>query len=343
MKQTDSNIFSVIVLSSLLLLTSCIPREEATPFDKPPAWAKEAIWYQISVHSLDTGEQQNVIDKLDFIQSLGVNAIHINTISKSSYSEEPPISARSSITSADALFLELVQGAKQRNIKVMLDYSLQEGSLDQIRQHIFAGARRWLAPNSNGDPSDGVDGYSVDFTSALPMDFWREYRTLVRGLNPNAYLVGKMQAHSQSQQWSDELMDSSLLLQGDVFDAVVYDRSFSVARRFFANVENGISASDLVNQLDALTSGYSSDFLYASINSSAGLNTRGIVRAFSDSDNAINHPQPTLEGEHGNGNHDKETHARAKAFLAFQFTQPGAPIISVGDVVKSDKSLVTFY
>ncbi|MEM0912286.1 MAG: DUF3459 domain-containing protein, partial [Pseudomonadota bacterium] len=46
---------------------------------------------------------------------------------------------------------------------------------------------------------------------------------------------------------------------------------------------------------------------------------------------------------HGNGNHDKETHARAKAFLAFQFTQPGAPIISVGDVVKSDKSLVTFY
>ena len=53
-----------------------------------------------------------------------------------------------------------------------------EGDLaDQgAKQHIFNVAKRWLDPNQDGDPSDGVDGFRLDVAVELPLGFWREFR-----------------------------------------------------------------------------------------------------------------------------------------------------------------------
>ncbi|MDX1702162.1 MAG: alpha-amylase family glycosyl hydrolase, partial [Melioribacteraceae bacterium] len=63
---------------------------------------------------------------------------------------------------------------------------------ESAKEHIFNISRRWLDPNNDGDPSDGVDGFRLDVAAELPLSFWKEYRKNVRDVNPNAYLIGEV-------------------------------------------------------------------------------------------------------------------------------------------------------
>ena len=60
------------------------------------------------------------------------------------------------------------------------------------KAHIFEVTKRWLDPNGDGDPSDGIDGYRLDVAVEMPVDFWKEFRKEVRTINPNAYLIGEV-------------------------------------------------------------------------------------------------------------------------------------------------------
>ncbi|MCK5483938.1 MAG: alpha-amylase, partial [Gemmatimonadetes bacterium] len=64
--------------------------------------------------------------------------------------------------------------------------------VEGVRELVFDVTRRWLDPNGDGDPSDGVDGFRLDVAEIVPLDFWREYRRVVREINPEAYLVGEV-------------------------------------------------------------------------------------------------------------------------------------------------------
>ena len=68
-----------------------------------------------------------------------------------------------------------------------------EGNLvPGVRDHVFNVTRRWLDPDGDGDPSDGVDGFRLDVAEMVPLGFWRDYRRFVRSINPEAYLVGEV-------------------------------------------------------------------------------------------------------------------------------------------------------
>jgi len=51
-----------------------------------------------------------------------------------------------------------------------------EGNLhsESLKQHIFNVSKRWLDPDDNGDPSDGVDGFRLDVAG--------KYRWLLEGI-----------------------------------------------------------------------------------------------------------------------------------------------------------------
>ncbi len=53
----------------------------------------------------------------------------------------------------------------------------------------------------------GIDGWRLDVAEEVAADFWREFRTRVRGADPEAYLVAEIWHHKP--EW----------LQGDIFDA----------------------------------------------------------------------------------------------------------------------------
>ena len=60
------------------------------------------------------------------------------------------------------------------------------------RQYIWDATARWMDPNGDGDPSDGVDGWRLDVAEEVPVGFWREWNAHVRDLNPEAYTVSEV-------------------------------------------------------------------------------------------------------------------------------------------------------
>ena len=59
------------------------------------------------------------------------------------------------------------------------------------REYIFDATARWMDPNGDGDPSDGIDGWRLDVAEEVPPGFWRDWHARVRSINPDAYTVAE--------------------------------------------------------------------------------------------------------------------------------------------------------
>jgi glycosidase len=252
------------------------------------------------------GDLQGIIDKLDYLRGLGVTALYLNPvfyanslhkydgnahhhidpyfgpnpkadleqIARENASAAPYDPKTWRWTSADSLFLKLLQAAKQRGLRVIIDgvfnhtgrgfYAFQDlqknqqqsrfrdwyvvtsyddpatpqnefrykswegfeslpefarspdgASLaDGPKQYIFDITKRWMDPNGDGNPSDGIDGWRLDVVPYMPIGFWNEWNAYVRRLNPQAYTTAEI--------WTDQT------------PATVRDGNFSAAMNYWA-------------------------------------------------------------------------------------------------------------
>jgi cyclomaltodextrinase len=55
------------------------------------------------------------------------------------------------------------------------------------KKYILDSTKRWMDPNGDGDPSDGIDGWRLDVANEVPTGFWRDWHALVRQINPQCY------------------------------------------------------------------------------------------------------------------------------------------------------------
>ena len=60
------------------------------------------------------------------------------------------------------------------------------------RQYIFQATRRWMDPNGDGDPADGIDGWRLDVSEEIPAGFWQDWHQLVREINPQAFTAAEI-------------------------------------------------------------------------------------------------------------------------------------------------------
>lgn len=98
--------------------------------------------------------------------------------------------------------------------------------------YVNAVTRRWMAPQ--GDVGRGVDGWRLDVAPCLPHAFWKGWRSLVKSLNPQAYLVAEV---------IRDVAFNKPFLQGDEFDAVMnYNFAFACDEFFFRDTRR-ISAT----------------------------------------------------------------------------------------------------
>ena len=251
----------------------------AWPYSTPSDWQIHpwtSDWYKLQLWETGTGHDfywnaglrryggdlQGIINKLDYIQDLGITAIYLNPVFESPSlhkydasmfhhidnnfgpnpdldreiwkQEDPGNPATWKWTSADSLFLQLIKECHDRNIKIIIDgvfnhvgttfWAFQDilknqekslykdwftikkwddpkteenefdyeywmgardlpefkedenGLVDVVKQHIHAIVKRWMDPNQDGDPSDGIDGWRLDVAEKVNIKFWQEFR-----------------------------------------------------------------------------------------------------------------------------------------------------------------------
>lgn len=61
-----------------------------------------------------------------------------------------------------------------------------------VSEHVFRVTSRWMDPNGDGDPSDGIDGWRLDVAPEIGHTFWAKWRAHVRNINPDAVLIGEI-------------------------------------------------------------------------------------------------------------------------------------------------------
>ncbi|MCG8474728.1 MAG: glycoside hydrolase family 13 protein, partial [Cytophagales bacterium] len=197
------------------------------------------------------------------------------------------------------------------------------------KQHIFNVSKRWMDPNGDGDPSDGVDGYRMDVADQIPMGFWRDYRKFLRGINPEFYLIGEI----WWEEWPGKLMDPRPYMQGDIFDAVMHYQWYKPARAFFAQTEEGMKPTEFVNKLQATREGIKERSYQAMMNLTASHDSPRLLSSLYNRENAYKY----MANPRDNKTYKLHSPTESKIWasecmlLLHQFTFPGSPQIWNGD------------
>ncbi|MCI0707139.1 MAG: glycoside hydrolase family 13 protein [Ignavibacteriae bacterium] len=360
------------------------------------------------------GDLQGVFDRLDYLQQLGITALYFNPLFESPSlhkydatlyhhidnnfgpdpagdraiwaKENPADPATWQWTSADKLFLRLIQEAHKRGMKVIIDgvfnhvgmtfwafedvkkngakskhkdwftikrwddpktqenefdyegwFGVRElpevredenGLVKGPREHVHAIAKRWMDPNGDGNPEDGIDGWRLDVAEMVNKNFWRDFRRWVRAINPEAYLTGEV----WWEDWNNEKMfNAAPWLQGDVFDAVMNYRWAREAFRFFSGDKSKITASELAVRLQEQWSEYPSDVNYVLQNLYDSHDTDRFASHILNADALYDKRVGFQDNRQFNvAKPGERERAIQKLMVFFQMTSVGAPMIYYG-------------
>ena len=104
------------------------------------------------------------------------------------------------------------------------------------REYIFAATSRWMDPNGDGNPADGIDGWRLDVAEEVPAGFWADWHAHVRALNPDAYTV--------AETWEP----AAQFLQKAGFSATMNYHAFAFPVKGFL-IDNAIGPSTVAEML----------------------------------------------------------------------------------------------
>lgn len=203
----------------------------------------------------------------------------------------------------------------------------EQGLVDGPKSHIFDITRRWMDPNGDGDPSDGIDGWRLDVAFCVAHSFWKEWRRLVKSINPEAYLTAEV------IETPEVLKD---YLSGDEFDAVMnYNFAFHSAAWLF---DGSISSAELGQHLTNLLNAFPPQVSAMQQNLFGSHDT---ARLASQVVNRRTHPYSDWGGyfsfsQAASGKFDTRKPRESERllqnlFVVLQMTWPGAPMIYYGD------------
>lgn len=188
------------------------------------------------------------------------------------------------------------------------------------RDHIFAITKRWLAPG--GDPKKGIDGWRLDVPGDIPHPFWIEWRRVVKGANPDAYISGEI--WGWAQPWLND---------GDQFDAVMNYRFATAAQDFFVNQKSAITPTQLASRLNEMIYNYPFQVALVQMNLFDSHDTDRFASMFVNPDLAYDAANRIQDNGPGYSPDKPDDIARAKQKLAvtLQHTFVGAPMTYYGN------------
>ncbi len=84
------------------------------------------------------------------------------------------------------------------------------------KQYVFDATARWMDPNGDGNPEDGIDGWRLDVANEVPLQFWADWNDHVFSLNPDAYTVTEIW-HDAAQFLADGGFSATMNYHGFAF------------------------------------------------------------------------------------------------------------------------------
>ncbi len=361
------------------------------------------------------GDIQGIIDKLDYLKNLGITALYLNPIFESPSlhkydasmyhhvdnnfgpnpnldrniweSENPNNPDTWKWTTADSLFLKLINDCHQRNIKIIIDgvfnhvgttfwafqdviknqeksfyknwftikswdnpetiknefdyvgwYGIKDlpefredstGLVKGPREHIFSIVKRWMDPNNDGNPNDGIDGWRLDVAEMVNINFWKDFRKLVKSINPNAYITGEI-------WWEDwqhnKMMNAAPWLQGNTFDAVMNYRFTRAVKKFISDVDSQITPSAFADSILTLQNDYPKENFSVLMNLLGSHDTERLASLTVNPDKWYDHGGTPKQDKSFNVRKPNKTERlKQKLMVGVQMTMPGAPMVYYGD------------
>jgi glycosidase len=402
------------------------PHDVASPWQIHP-WNSD--WYELQPyeqkngkdiwHNLQRrrygGDLQGILDKLDYLQDLGVNALYLTPVFEAPSSHKydgatyhhidphfgpDPAGDRKIIasetghdpatwqwTAADKLALRLIEEVHRRGMRIIFDgvfnhvginhwafqdvlknqlrspykdwfkvqawndpttgegfkytgwWSVKElpelkqdenGIVSGPRDYIWAITKRWMDPNGDGDPGDGIDGWRLDVAACVQHHFWKKWRALVKSINPEAYLTGEV--------FVDHFDDLKLFLQGDEFDAVMNYHFTYACTEFFAFERRRISANEFDRRLRELREAFPLEAAYVMQNLLDSHDTDRFASRIVNRDkksirNWLDYYEwsKARSPDYNTRQPTAEERRMQKLAILFQMTYLGAPMIYYGD------------
>lgn len=383
---------------------------ELQPYEKEN---EKDIWFNIQRRRYG-GDLQGIIDKLDYMEELGIGAIYLNPVfwapslhkydaityhhidphfgpdpksdKKLIKQEDPGDPSTWAWTSADKLFLKLIDEVHKKGMKIIIDgvfnhmginswvfkdvvknqtkskykdwfaitswddnvqgtrfdydgwFGVKElpefredenGIVEGPKNYIFQITKRWMDPNNDGNPSDGIDGWRLDVAFCVKHQFWKDWRKHVKSINPDAYLTA-------------EIVDPPEMvkpyLHGDEFDAVMNYNYLFICSEYFFDEKTRITTLEFDKRLRELRESFSGGVTYVQQNLHGSHDTQRMASHLVNRDLAkIRNWGETFNVWKGsNPDYDtrKPTYEEYKILMLtviFQMTYIGAPYVYYGD------------
>lgn len=404
------------------------------PFDNQSPWQIHpwtSDWYELQPYEqqnkLDRnanivrrrygGDLQGIIDKLAYLQDLGITALYLNPVFmapshhkydgmmyhhidpylgpdpagdlKRMETENPADPNTWVWTSADKMVLRLIEEAHRRGMRLIFDgvfnhmginsFAFQDvkkhqqksaykdwftikswdnpkaktkfeyegwfgvkelpelredenGIVSGPKEYIFASTRRWMDPNGDGSVGDGIDGWRLDVAFCISHPFWKDWRKLVKSINPDAYITAEI---------IDSIEATRPYLLGDEFDAVMNYNFAFLSSDYFIDIPNRISTTEFDAGLKKLRDSFTGGVTGVQQNLFGSHDTNRLSSAIVNKN---------LGGYGQWGDYFMKSKASSnpgylttkptvadyqiqKLFVIFQMTYPGAPMVYYGDEV----------
>lgn len=190
------------------------------------------------------------------------------------------------------------------------------------KKYIFDITKRWMDPDNDGNPSDGIDGWRLDVAREVPLGFWKDWNKLVKSINPEAYIVGEL--------WE---LSSDFVGKGDAFDALMnYNFAYAV-NNFFIAQKKKIKTSDFIDQLKEIDKTYPENTLLILQNLVDSHDTERLLSMIMNPDRQFDSNADENNPDYNPAKPGKNEREKMKLITAFQMTYRGAPMIYYGDEI----------
>ncbi len=188
--------------------------------------------------------------------------------------------------------------------------------------------KKWMDPNGDGDPEDGVDGWRLDVADKVGFPTWRKFCRYVRSINPETYIIGEV----WWEDWPEKMYNAAPWLGETMFDAVKNYRWARLVQNYFIDIKNKITASEFEQGLTLLLKDYPEEFNYVLTNLMDIHDTdrlaSNIVNPDFNYDASIT---PKDDENYSIRKPNSDERKIQKLILLFQMTYLGAPMVYYGD------------